>query len=78
MAILSIGIDIGTESTKTMVKAGTIVSAKLRSLSRSSTPSPMNPKKFDVEMRDFERATLEPLAHEIPNIDCRLQLNRDR
>lgn len=52
-----------------MVKAGTIVSAKLRSLSRSSTRSPMNPKKFDDETRDFELATLEPLAHEIPNID---------
>src|SRR5260370_29476514 len=67
--ILSIGIDIGTESTKTMVKAGTIVSAKLRSLSRSSTRSPMNPQKSDDETRDSEIAALEPLVHEIPNID---------
>jgi fructose-1,6-bisphosphatase III len=29
----------------------------------------MNPPKFDDQMRDFELATLEPLAHEIPNID---------
>src|SRR5437868_8080160 len=29
----------------------------------------MNPPKFDDQLRDFELATLEPLAREIPNID---------
>ena len=29
----------------------------------------MNPQKFDDEIRDSELATLEPLAHEIPNVD---------
>ena len=29
----------------------------------------MNPRKFDDEIRDSELATLEPLAHEIPNVD---------
>ncbi|HEV3210946.1 MAG TPA: fructose-bisphosphatase class III [Chthoniobacterales bacterium] len=29
----------------------------------------MNPKKFDDEIRDSELATLDPLAHEIPNVD---------
>src|SRR3979411_2159114 len=29
----------------------------------------MNPPKSDDQMRDFELATLEPLAHEVPNTD---------
>jgi fructose-1,6-bisphosphatase III len=29
----------------------------------------MNPPKFDDQLRDFELATLEPLAREVPNID---------
>src|SRR6201989_2671257 len=29
----------------------------------------MNPPKSDDQMRDFELATLEPLAHEVPSID---------
>jgi fructose-1,6-bisphosphatase-3 len=29
----------------------------------------MNPQKLDDEMRDSELATLEPLAHQIPNVD---------
>src|SRR5438270_8779069 len=29
----------------------------------------MNPPKSDDQLRDFELATLEPLAHEVPSID---------
>ena len=29
----------------------------------------MNLPKFDDQTRDFELATLEPLAHEVPNVD---------
>ena len=32
-------------------------------------PPPMSPPTDDSQARDFELATLEPLAREVPNID---------